>query len=117
MKLIIGLKLKKKQMRKILNNFWFGIIVGIILPPIFSFFYYLSLFANKVDGIGNFYRLAFHKNVHSEILSVSVYFGNLIAFIIFMNLRIHKTSKGIMISTILYTIFIFILKGKDWLDL
>jgi hypothetical protein len=84
-----------------------GTIVGII-APIAAFVVYVAFFTNDSDPLGTFQKIvAIDKLSHVISLSVLI---NLLIF--FMNIKTNKDqqAKGILLSTLLYGIYIAILK-------
>jgi hypothetical protein len=84
-----------------------GTIVGII-APIAAFVVYVAFFTNDSNPLGTFKKIvAIDKLSHVISLSVLI---NLLIF--FMNIKTNKDqqAKGILLSTILYGIYIAIIK-------
>ena len=94
-------------MKSKLNNIYFGLGVGICLPVIslialhqIKYYYYT---------IAEFIDLLNKVDVLTKILSLSV-IPNLLIFFIFIWTNKLLSARGVLLSTIIYAILIFILK-------
>lgn len=86
------------------NNFWFGLTLGIIVPAISYFlFYFINKSAASRSGIG----------IQQSTVQVIAIFCNVFIFRYYINkLEFDKTGRGILLTTILFTILFFALNYK-----
>ncbi len=85
------------------NNFILGLVVGLLAPlPVYGFFYLLDFVLQKT-GVWNGLQQA--ENIY--LLSM---IGNILLIrIYFVNLKLEKTAKGILIITIALILLFFLL--------
>lgn len=102
---ISGIVTNIKHMKKF-NNTGLGTIIGAILPIIAFFIFYTS--SGKGQTLSEFFDYLKVSGITTSLISILV-LPNLIIFFIFLNTNRHKTVKGIMGATLVYTIFVFIL--------
>ena len=83
-----------------LDNFWYGMVVGVIFPPITAYIILLITFTNKLsfDLSGEMYSY-----VTDYIVSVFKLgcLSNLLAFLPCFYFKMNAASKGIMAATFL----------------
>ena len=89
-------------MRK-LNNFWIGTTIGIIVPIIGMYVYYLSF--NLNEDFQSYIETAIRVRYIGTILKLAV-LGNLIFFLLGLRLNLMKFCRGIIFSTFVYAGFI-----------
>lgn len=95
-----------------LNNFILGIISGLILPIITLLGYWLWSF-KFLNFIPQFFNFLLLGRVLSAVLSLCL-IPNLGMFFLFINKEYYKTTRGIILSTLLYGFTIVIL--KTWVE-
>ncbi len=85
-----------------------GLIIGLLLPLVGVFIVYLIMFGgNSVDAFVNAMKHNF--DTAALVLSLSILI-NIIPFIYYTNRRLDLTARGILIATMLYAVFIVLLK-------
>ncbi len=84
-----------------------GIISGIILPLIVIFLFYMI--KSDLVSFSSFVNHIVKYNIHSEIVSLCVV-PNLLLFFLFIWKNYNLSAKGVILATMLYGIFIIILK-------
>ncbi len=95
---------KKKIDKK--NNELTGIIVGIVVPVIAIIFYYL--FENPTSFI-LFVKQIFMGSTYTRIFGVCIV-PDFVVFFIFRYQKRFKAAEGVSIATLLYLLFIVVLK-------
>jgi len=85
------------------DNFFLGIVVGLLTPlPVYGFFYLLDLLLQKT-GLWN-------GLTHTENLYLLSIIGNILLIrIYFINLKLEKTAQGVLITTIALVLLFFYL--------
>lgn len=91
------------------NNLYLGLCLGIILPIIFSIFFFFVRYSDYITA-EEFVNTLFKQRIYTKLLSVSVFAGNLTSFMLFLKLDKYKTAKGILVASVLYCILVFIEK-------
>lgn len=86
----------------------FGIITGLVLPILTSILLYNFGYKGNLDYWGFIDGLLFLDSV--SMLFAVCCLSNLAVFLIVVNLDFIKFSRGIFISTILYVLFVVVLK-------
>jgi hypothetical protein len=94
------------------NNFILGTIAGLLLPFLSLFFYWLRSY-KFITFIPQFFKFMLLGHILSAILSLCL-IPNLGMFFLFLNKEYYKTTRGIILSTILYGFTIVIL--KTWIE-
>ena len=85
-----------------------GIVLGIVIPIIAFWAYYLYNF--RIYSPGYFIKFVFRTGMIAPILTICLML-NLWLFLIFIKkLEADKSAKGMMISTMLYALFILYFK-------
>ncbi len=91
-----------------LNNFTLGIILGLILPCISLVGYWMWSF-RYMNFIPQFFAFLLLGRVLSAVLSLCL-LPSLGVFYLFVNKEYYKTTRGIILSTIIVGAFIVWLK-------
>lgn len=90
-----------------LNRFWLGFLLGLAFPLVFFLLYFLFRFRNL--SFDHFIQLLVQSERIIHVISLAV-FSNLIPFMFFVRTNRFKLGRGVMMTTILFVIAIFILK-------
>lgn len=90
-----------------LNRFWLGFLLGLAFPLVFFLLYFLFRFRNL--SFDHFIQLLVQSERIIHVISLAV-FSNLIPFMFFVRTNRFKSGRGVMMTTILFVIAIFILK-------
>ena len=90
-----------------LNKFWLGLLLGIGFPVLFFLLYFFIWFGDETLGHFITTLLQSYKLVHVVSLAV---FSNLLPFMFFIRTNRYESGKGVMTLTILFLIFLFLLK-------
>jgi len=88
------------------NKFWIGLTLGIVFPVIS--FLLIYFFGYSKANILQFIDFAYKTLVLSKILSLCV-IPNLAIFYFFLNREYWYTTRGIICSTLLYTLAILVI--------
>ncbi len=83
-----------------LDNFWKGLIIGLLFP-MFMFFLYWLFFHNYLSFPKGFYRYLVGGQLLSNVIKICG-IGNLLLFYFGLNKKMDKFSKGIIVSTLAY---------------
>jgi hypothetical protein len=89
------------------NRFWLGFWLGLILPFLIFLLYYLFRF-NSIS-FSNFLQFLVRSGSLVNIMSLSV-FPNLAPFMFFMRTNRDRSAQGILATTIIFAILVFVLK-------
>jgi len=89
------------------NKMIFGVIGGLLLPFVISFFYYKAAFDQY--SFNEFFQKAVELGVHTELLSLSV-IPNLLLFFIFVWSNRLYHARGVLLATFVYAFFMMALK-------
>lgn len=84
-----------------LDNFWKGLIIGLIFPCIVFFFYWM-IFHSQLNFPNGFFRYLMNGQLLSNVIKICG-LGNLLLFYFGITKRIDKFSKGIITSVVIYT--------------
>lgn len=95
-----------------LNNFILGTISGLLLPFISLLIYWLWSF-KYMNFIPQFFKFLLMGRVLSAVLSLCL-IPNLGMFFLFINKEYYKTTRGIILSTLVYGFIIVAL--KTWVE-
>ena len=95
-----------------LNNFIVGIIAGLLLPLISLCCYWLWSF-KFINFIPQFFKFLLLGKVLSAVLSLCL-IPSLGMFFLFINKEYYKTTRGILLSTLVYGFIIVVL--KTWVE-
>jgi hypothetical protein len=85
-----------------------GLIIGLLLPVVGMFIVYLVMAGGS--SFGSFITTLKHNfDTAALVLSLSILI-NIIPFIYYTNRRLDLTARGLLIATMLYAVFIVLLK-------
>lgn len=90
-----------------INNIKLGIILGILAPVLSMLVIYLLKFSEY-----NFQELIdflLARRIFTKIISLCV-IPNLALFFLFLNKNYYYSARGVLISTVLFALFVFITK-------
>lgn len=90
------------------NNFWLGIILGLVLPILALFVYWMWSF-KYMNFAPQFFRFLLTGRVLSAVLSLCL-IPNLGVFFLFLNRERWKTCRGIILTMLIYGFIIVYLK-------
>src|ERR1700740_1840753 len=90
------------------NHLLTGTILGLFSPFFFLFCYWLFVFS-FMSFIPGFFNYLFLGKIFSSVTSLCV-IPNLGIFFLFVNKYKTKSARGVILSTLLYAMFIFYLK-------
>ena len=94
------------------NNFILGIVAGLILPLLSFVGYWLWNF-KFMNFIPQFFNFLLLGKVLSAVLSLCL-IPNLGMFFLFINKEYYKTTRGIILSMLVYGFIIVVL--KTWVE-
>jgi hypothetical protein len=83
-----------------LDNFWIGLLIGILFPGLLFFIYWLY-FHNQLSFPGRFIEYLIGGNLLSNVLKLCG-LGNLLLFYFGLTKKMDRFSKGIILSVFLY---------------
>ena len=83
-----------------LDNFWKGLLIGILFPMVMFFLYWL-FFHSQLSFPRGFLRYLIGGQLLSNIIKICG-LGNLLLFYFGLNKKIDNFSKGIILSVVLY---------------
>jgi hypothetical protein len=87
----------------------FGFVIGLFAPVLGLLIVYLIMGGNN-DGIGDFFNDMFRmRSIASLYITLSLLI-NLLPFIYCTNKRLDQTARGILVATMLYAVFIILIK-------
>lgn len=86
-----------------------GVLVGFFVPLITLLIFYFLRYQSEI-GLISFFKQLIVLGVHMKVLALSIFCSNLILFYIFIKAEFLKIAKGILISTIIYTLLMVFLK-------
>lgn len=95
-----------------INNFIFGIVAGLLLPFLSLCGYWLWSF-KFMNFAPQFIKFLLLGRVLSAVLSLCL-IPNLGLFFLFVNKEYYKTTRGILLSTLVYGFIIVAL--KTWVE-
>lgn len=85
-----------------------GLLLGLVTPLIGVLIFYLVKFRH--DSLSSFINSLVHNHDAAVlVLSLSL-LANIIPFIYYTNRRLDLTARGLLIATMLYAVFIVLLK-------
>lgn len=92
---------------KVINQMWFGFLLGLLVPLIGALLFYhflldYSTWSQFIDGIQDSY-------IFPKITALGAIF-NLALFFLFIQTNNDKASRGVVLSTILYGLMTVLLK-------
>jgi hypothetical protein len=92
-------------MQKRLDNLFVGIVLGLIMPVVMLFFYYIFTYRYQTSFSG-FVAYFSRLNIIVASLSLSCYAANLPLFFLFIWREHYKAGRGVLFATILYTLWV-----------
>jgi len=92
---------------KSLNTLSLGIVLGLVLPVIFFFLYFL--FRIQETSFNNYLKFLIDSGKMVHVMSLSV-IPNLAPFFFFVNSSRFRSGRGVLGATISLAILIFIIK-------
>ena len=99
--------LKNGIMISKINNIKLGLILGILAPILTMIIIYLVKFYGY--DLQELVDLLVSKRVFTKIVSLCI-IPNLALFFLFLNKYYYNTARGILMSTIIFALFVFITK-------
>jgi hypothetical protein len=90
-----------------LNRITYGVIVGVITPVIFFFLYYIFRFGQY--NFSAYLNLLVESKKLVNVLSLII-LPNLAPFMLFVNTNRYSSGRGVLGTTVILGILIFILK-------
>jgi len=87
------------------NKISYGVIVGVISPILFFMLNYLFRFSQY--HFTDYLQLLFESKKLVSVISLTI-FPNLIPFMLFINSNRYSSGRGVLASTIIFGILIFI---------
>ena len=90
-----------------LNKFWLGFLLGLGFPLVFFMLYFLFRFRDL--SFGEYIHILIQTGKYVHVISLAV-FSNLIPFMFFVRTNRFKSGRGVMAITILFVIFVFVMK-------
>jgi len=90
------------------DNFWLGILLGLIAPVIGFFIFKLVKYSRF--SLKEMYQwMMLNHNLITAYISVSL-FANALLFTLYVNAKIDKTAKGIFVVTVIYAVAALLIK-------
>ena len=90
------------------DNFWLGILLGLIAPVIGFFIFKLVKYSRF--SLKEMYQwMMLNHNLITAYISVSL-FANALLFTLYVNAKIDRTAKGIFIVTVIYAVAALLIK-------
>lgn len=83
-----------------LDNFWMGLVIGILFPGLLFFLYWL-FFHSQINFPVRFVRFLMVGQLLSNIIKLCG-LGNLLIFYLGLNKKMDKFSKGVIVSILVY---------------
>ena len=90
------------------DNFWLGIVLGLV-APVLGFFIFKLIKYNRFSLTEMYQWMTLNHNLITAYISVSL-FANALLFTLFVNARIDKTAKGIFLVTVIYAVVALLIK-------
>ncbi|MCK9254576.1 MAG: hypothetical protein GX793_10075 [Bacteroidales bacterium] len=98
-----------KKIKK-LNKTWFGFALGMLLPIISFFAYYMyNLSINNQLSVKKFIDTLLNQEALIAVLSICL-LPNLLLFFLFKKLDYWYAIKGVIATVIIYTLLVVVLK-------
>ena len=88
-----------------LNKIGYGLLIGIITPVLFFILNYIFRF--KQYNFPEFLRILLESKKLVGVISLAI-FPNLIPFMLFINTNRYSSGRGVLTSTIILGILVFI---------
>ncbi|MBI3883115.1 MAG: hypothetical protein HY305_02585 [Sphingobacteriales bacterium] len=90
------------------DNFWLGVVLGIIAPLLG--FMLFKVIKYPMFSLSEMYQwIRFNHNILTAFISASL-FANAAIFTLYVNARIDKTAKGIFVVTLIYAVVALLIK-------
>lgn len=89
------------------DNIRIGLLLGILGPLLAMIGVYVFMFPG--DSMSELINSLVSKRVFTKIISLCV-LPNLALFFLFINKYYYRTARGILLSTMLFALFVFITK-------
>ena len=93
-------------MKKLDKLVW-GAILGIILPSVSLYIFYLLKYNHM--GLGTFLRSFHEMGILTHVISLSV-IPNLILFFLFMQKNFLKGGRGVLLATFIFAFLVLIIR-------
>ena len=90
------------------DNFWLGIILG-LLGPVIGFSIFKLIKYNNFTLKEMYQWMTLNHNLITAWISVSL-FANALLFTLFVNAKIDRTAKGIFLVTVIYAVTALLIK-------
>lgn len=87
-----------------LDNFFSGLLIGLLFPALMFVFYWL-IFHHQLSFPQRFVRYLMNGHLLSNVLRICG-LGNLLLFYFGLNQKIDKFNRGIIVSVVLYVLLI-----------
>ncbi|MDE5423811.1 hypothetical protein L3073_16475 [Ancylomarina sp. DW003] len=97
-------------MKSLINNSYIGALIGVIVPIITIYIAYWLKSTGEVS-ISQFVDGVQYLEIYVKMITVSVYFSNVVCFFLFIKLDWLKAARGVLLATIIYTFTILIMVG------
>ncbi len=97
-------------MKSLIDNFYIGTLLGLVLPILTVLISFWLKSEHQISLDQFIYGIQYLK-VYVKMITVSVYFSNVICFFLFVKLDWLKVAKGVLLATIIYTFTILIMVG------
>jgi len=97
-------------MKSLINNSYVGTFLGLVVPILCIFIAYWVNSRHEMS-IHQFIDGVLYLQVYVKMITVSVYFGNVVCFFLFIKLDWLKAARGVLLATIIYTFMILLLTG------
>ncbi|MBI2967891.1 MAG: hypothetical protein HYY40_08770 [Bacteroidetes bacterium] len=94
-------------MRNKWDNIWFGLVLGLIIPPLVILLYYLYFFGYMT--IHQFINFTIQGNVYTHIISLCV-IPDAGLFFLFVWKDFVYAGRGVLIATFIYAFLVYGLK-------
>ena len=88
-----------------LDSFWKGLAIGIFFPLLCFFCYWLFMHSYMSFPMRFIKYLMFGQMLSSTIKICAL--GNLLIFYLFLNKRMNRATKGIIVSVLIYVALVF----------
>ena len=91
-----------KTLKEKIDKQYFGIIIGLVLPPIATFGFYTARYFGELSYF-EFLQVLFNFHSLGKLISISV-LPNLFVFLVALKLNYLWVVRGILISTVIYAV-------------
>jgi len=96
-------------MKSKINSVALGTVIGIIVPILSILLAYMVKFQGEMT-LYEFYDSLFVHKIYTKVMSLGVYFGNIVFFFLFIKTDLLKAARGVLLATILYTFAIMLFR-------